>query len=82
MIDTTSEQRSDESTSDDADTINSQQSNARGRRHPTTITGRVTYATKGRAKELAERRGISLCQLVREAVQEAVRTHEKSPDAV
>ena len=54
----------------------------KGRSHPTVISGRVSHSTKGRAKDVARTRGVSLCQFVREAVQRAVRTHEKSPDAV
>lgn len=53
----------------------------KGRAHPTVISGRVSHSTKGRAKDVARARGISLCQLVREAVQRAVHTHKKSPDA-
>ena len=53
-----------------------------GRTFPTVISGRVSHATKGRAKDIARRRGISMCELVRQAVRDALRTHEKSPDAV
>ena len=56
-------------------------SNPRGRRHPTTATVRLTYGTKGRAKDAARARGMSLCAFIREAVRDALR-HEKSPNAV
>jgi hypothetical protein len=102
MVDTNERLRSEENTSNAAQTINSHTdaadgpapgatspergtaspSKPKGRSHPTVISGRVSHSTKGRAKDIARTRGISLCQLVREAVQRAVRTHEKSPDAV
>jgi len=53
-----------------------------GRQHPTVISGRVSHSTKGRAKDIARARGISLCQLVRTAVRDALDTYEKSPNAV
>ena len=87
MIDANEHPRSEESTSNAAQATNSRSSNGsapapKGRSHPTVISGRVSHSTKGRAKDIARTRGVSLCQFVREAVQRAVRTHEKSPDAV
>ena len=52
------------------------------RSFPTVISGRVSHSMKDRAKAIARSRGISVCQLVREAVQDVVRAHKQSPDAV
>ena len=52
------------------------------RSYPTVISGRVQHATKDRVKAVARSRGISMCQLVREAVRDVLRTHKQSPDAV
>ena len=54
----------------------------RGRKHPALATVRLRHGTKGRAKDAARARGMSLCAFIREAVRDALDTHEKSPDAV
>ena len=89
MVDPTDEQRSG---TDGNTAANSRPSpnhsppsraaNSRNRAFPTVISGRVSHDTKDRAKAIARSRGMSVCQLVREAVQDALRTHKQSPDAV
>ena len=89
MLDKTTNQRSGTATNATAnsrpstgDSPASGAANPRNRTFPTVISGRVQHATKDRAKAVARSRGISMCQLVREAVKDALRTHKKSPDAV
>ena len=89
MVDQTTEQRSG---TDRSATANSRPStgdspasgaaSSHKRTHPTVISGRVSHATKGRAKDVARLRGMSVCQLVREAVQDALRPYKQNPDAV
>ena len=54
----------------------------RGRKHPALATVRLRHGTKGRACDAARARGMSLCAFIREAVRDALDTHEKSPNAV
>ena len=70
MINDSDTPRSDTDPSEGRETSISQQSNPTGRAHPTTITTRVTHGTKGRAKDIARSRGVSLCKLVRDALNE------------
>ena len=53
-----------------------------GRTHPGVITARVKDATKGRARDAARARGLSLSAFVREAIRDALNAYKKSPDAV
>ena len=53
-----------------------------GRKHPVTAVTRLKHGTKGRAKDVARARGMSLCAFIRQAVQDALRTDKRNPDAV
>lgn len=83
MKDPTSTLRSEEDTPESADDANSLPSNvskaapstARGQQYPTTTATRLTYAMKGRAKDAARARGISLAAFIREAIRSALRDH-------